>query len=88
MSKKFRVGLTGDRTFMQLQESSVIYCIRNVFYEGLRQRKRTAYSKVTKTFRDFCHRDKVNILHGQNCCISQLIIFIIAISKLGFRLGD
>ena len=48
MSKKFRVGLTGDRTFMQLQESSVIYCIRNVFYEGLRQRKRTAYSKVTK----------------------------------------
>lgn len=55
---------------------------------GLRQRERTVYSKVTKTFRDFCHRDKVNGRCGQNFYISQLIIFIIAISKLGFRFGS
>lgn len=52
---------------------------------GLCQRERIGYSKVTKKFRDFCHRDKVNGRCGQNFCTSQLIIFIIAISKLGFR---
>ena len=47
--------LTGDQTFMRLQGSSVICCIRNVSYmSGLCQRKRRIYRKVTKNFRDLC----------------------------------
>lgn len=54
ISEELPYRLTGDQTFMRLQGSSVICCIRNVYYvSGLRQRERRWITKLRIYFETF-----------------------------------
>ena len=69
--------LTGDQTFMRLQRSSVICCIRNVSYMGgLRQRERRLITKLRIYFETFAFGCK-DISNGEQTLDATLLNLLI-----------